>query len=407
MPAASPALDQLKAQLAQVEQLIAEGTLRGKAAKRRREELEQQILSAVTSAEAAAAGGATRERAPRSLLFSVAAFILAFGFVGYAAMGNRDGWNVGPGENVAAAGEEPGSSHSTQAAQIEEMIAKLAERMKTTPDDAEGWQMLARSYSASGKYAEALPAYQNVVRIRPDDAQALADYADALAVVNNRSLEGEPEKYILKALQADPKNVKALSLAGTVAFNRNDFKAAAGLWERALKGSDPNADFTRQLMGAVKEARQRAGLPPLEMPAAEAAPQAAAAAAPPAAAEKPAEPVAPGPGLQGRVTASAAAKAAASPDDIVFIFARAATGSRMPLAILRKKVSELPIDFTLDDTLAMNPAMKLSSVPQLVVGARITKTGNAVPASGDWQVLSAPVALGAKGLALEIGERVP
>ena len=101
---------------------------------------------------------------------------------------------------------------------------------------------------------------------------------------------------------------------------------------------------------------------------------------------------------------SAAARAAASPDDVVFIFARAPAGSRMPLAILRKKVSDLPLDFQLDDSRAMSPAAKLSSTPQVIVGARLSKSGSAAPGPGDWQVLSEPVALGARGLKLEIGE---
>ena len=97
--------------------------------------------------------------------------------------------------------------------------------------------------------------------LRPDDAQALADYADALAVINNRSLEGEPEQLILKAVKLDPTNVKALALAGTVAFNRGQFADAAALWERAVRDADPQADFVKQLQGAIDEARRRAGGP--------------------------------------------------------------------------------------------------------------------------------------------------
>jgi cytochrome c-type biogenesis protein CcmH len=123
-------------------------------------------------------------------------------------------------------------------------------------------------------------------------------------------------------------------------------------------------------------------------------------------AAKPAAPSAAAAGatITGRVTLGAATQGKVSPDDTVFIFARAPTGSRMPLAILRKKVSELPLDFKLDDSLAMSPAANLSSAPEVVVGARISKSGSAVPQPGDWQALSAPIKPGATGVNLEINQ---
>lgn len=396
-PPANPTLDRLKSQLAQLDQLIAEGTLKGDDAQRRRAELERQLLALVAGGPAADAAvpATARERAPRGLLSGVLVFALAFGLVGYAIKGNREGWGVGPGEAVAGSGEG-GAGHSAQMAQLEAMTQRLADRLKAAPDDAEGWSMLARSYTAQGKYADALPAYRRVAELRPNDAQALADLADGLAVVNNRSLEGEPEKLIAQALKVDPANVKALSLAGTVAFNKNQFAAAADLWERAMKAADPASDFGRQLQGAVNEARQRAGLPPL-----------AAAADPAPAQAAPATPAAPGAAVSGRVTLGPAAQGKVSPDDTVFVFARAANGPRMPLAILRKQVRDLPLDFRLDDSLAMSPAAKLSGAAEVVVGARISKSGNATPQPGDWQVLSSPVKPGATGLKLEIAQPVP
>lgn len=277
----NPSLDELKAKLAHLDQLIAEGTLKGEAAKKARDEVEQRILHHVmTPAEAAAsvAAAPVREGAPRGLLLSVLTFVLAFGLVAYAVRGNRDGWSVGPGENVAATPDAAG--HSTQAAEIEAMVGKLQERLKDKPDDAEGWVMLGRTLTAQGKFPEALPAFKKVTELRPQDAQAFADLADATAMANNRTLEGEPEKLILKALQLDAGNIKALSLAGTIAFNKNDFKSAAALWQKAVDKSDPNGDFTRQLQGALAEARQRAGLPPQEAAAATPAATPAPAAAP-------------------------------------------------------------------------------------------------------------------------------
>ena len=101
---------------------------------------------------------------------------------------------------------------------------------------------------------------------------------------------------------------------------------------------------------------------------------------------------------------SKAMAAQASPNDTVFIFARAAEGPRMPLAILRKQVKDLPLEFKLDDSLAMSPAMKLSSFPKVIVGARVSKSGEAMPQKGDLTGTSAPVSTGSSGLKIEINQ---
>ncbi len=397
-------LDKLKAQLAQLDQLTAEGVLTGDTARQARADLEQQILKLVTGQSASAAAAPAQAaveaapRAPRKLALGVAAFVLVFGLAGYGVMGNRAGLQVGPGERGEAAAA---ASPTEQQAQVQAMVSKLEERLKTQPDDVEGWRMMARSYNVMGRHADAVKAYQRLVALQPQDAQALADMADATAMVNGRTLDGEPEKLIQQALKLDPRNVKALALAGTVAFNRSDFKAAVDHWERAVANAEPGSGYAQQLAGALDEARQRAGLPPSQAPGvAGATPPAAAAPADTVAAA--ASPAA----IRGRVTLRALLKDKVGPDDTVFIFARPATGSRMPLAILRRKVSDLPVDFTLDDSLAMSPAAKLSSAQQVVVGARISRSGNAAPGPGDLQALSAAVGVNATGVVLEIGDPV-
>ena len=395
---------QLKAQLAQLDALVAEGVLTGEAAKASRDDLERQVLAAVlqpTHAASAEASTATepRVRAPRRLVAGVSVFVLAFALAGYAWLGNRVGLQVGPGDSGEAA-VQAATDPAAQQAQIGAMVAKLVEHLKVQPDDAEGWQMLARSYGVQGRYAESVAAHKRVLALKPQDAQVLADYADALAMANNRTLEGEPEALILQAVKLDPSNVKALALAGTVAFNHADYKAAVAYWERAVQIADPASGYAQQLQGALDEARQRGQLPPAVGAASSATAQTAttgvaAAAAPVTVAM-----------VTGRVSLVPALKGQVGPDDTVFIFARAPVGSRMPLAIMKKKVSDLPLDFTLDDSLAMSPAARISSAQQVVVGARISKSGNAMSSPGDFQVLSATVAVGSSGLKLEISDAV-
>jgi cytochrome c-type biogenesis protein CcmH len=110
--------------------------------------------------------------------------------------------------------------------------------------------------------------------------------------------------------------------------------------------------------------------------------------------------------VSGTVSLAPALAAQAAPGDTVFIFARAVEGPRMPLAILRKQVKDLPITFTLDDGMAMAPQMKLSNFQRVIVGARISKTGNAMAQPDDMQGLSAPIAVGSTGLKIIIGEKV-
>jgi len=394
MPTLPLPIDDLKRQLAQLDELAAQGVLSADAVGPARADIERAIIDAVRAKGSGdATPAASPVHTPRGLVGAVAAFVLVFGFAGYAWRGNHEGLRIGPGDGVAAAEAEGG--HAPTDEQIAAMVDRLVERLKTQPDDVGGWSMLGRTYAALNRHPEAVAAYRKVVALRPKDAQALADLADAIAVTNNRSLQGEPEKLIMQAVALDPTNLKALALAGTVAFNRSDYKAAVDHWQRAVDASDPAAEFTRQLEGALADARQRAGMPaavPAAPPTASAPGGAAAAAAIS--------------NVSGRISLAPALKGKVAAGDTVFVFARPASGARMPLAILRKQVSELPFDFTLDDSMAMSPAARLSSSAQVVVGARISKSGNAMPQPGDLQVLSEPVALGTRGLTLVIAETV-
>ena len=267
--------------------------------------------------------------------------------------------------------------------EIEAMVERLAERLKTDSANVEGWMLLARSYAAFGRFKESADAYATAVKLRPGDAQLLADYADALGMALGRKLEGEPEKLVARALEIDPRNMKALALAGTIAFERKDYNAAAGYWERMLPQVPPDSDDARSIEANVAEARQLArGTPP------------AVAAAPKG-------------GLRGEVTLAPAIAARASPTDTVFIFARAVQGPPMPLAVLRKQVSDLPVHFALDDSMAMAPGASLSGSPKVIVGARISKSGSPAAQSGDLQGLSAPVANDASGVTVVIDTVVP
>ena len=357
--------------------------------------------SAATAAQAAAVSPSRR------LLGTIGGFVLAVAAGGYALTGSPSLFVASSPAAVAGAGSHDAAAapHAVSSEQIAEMTQRLAARLKEQPQDPQGWAMLGRSYSVLGRNDDAVQAYATAVAQQGDDAALLADYADALAVKNKRVLAGEPMKWVHRALEIDPKNVKALALAGTDAFDRKDFGGAVTLWEKLLEHGPNDAGFVEQVKGSIAEARERGGI-------VGAAPRAAAPAAPtaaPANANAAAPDQAPAglfDGVSGTVRLSAALAAKASPGDTVFIFARAAAGSRMPLAVLRKSVRDLPATFTLDDSLAMSPAAKISGAPQVIVGARISKSGQAMATPGDLTGQVGPVALGSRSLTLEIDSEV-
>lgn len=268
--------------------------------------------------------------------------------------------------------------HALTAKQLDTMIERLAAKLRENPDDADGWRLLGRSYTVLGRFAEAADAYAKAAVRAPRDAQLLADLADVLAMTRGQSLQGEPEKLVLRALELEPTNLKALALAGTAAFERKDFAAAVAFWERMLPLVPPNSEDARSIQANVAEARALLGKP---------APIAKAA---------------PGKAVKGTVAIAPALKGTVSLDDTVFIFARAAEGPPMPLAVVRKRVRDLPASFSLDDTMAMAPGMSLSAHPRIVIAARVSKSGQVTPQPGDLQGASTPVANDANGVRVVI-----
>lgn len=240
-----------------------------------------------------------------------------------------------------------------------------------------GGKMLARSYNALERYGDALRAYEHLVRLKPRDADVLADYADTLAMVNNRSLQGAPERLVGQALEANPVHPKALALAGTAAFERKQYQHAIGYWERIQHVMPPDSPLAQSTTNSIAEAKRRL--------------------------HGDAAPVARN-GVSGVVDIDPALRARVSEKDTVFIFAREVNGPSAPLAAIRRTVADLPFAFQLDDTAAMTAGRKLSGAAQVVVGARLSPSGNALDKQGRFEAVSEPVPNDAAGLQLRIVE---
>jgi cytochrome c-type biogenesis protein CcmH len=361
-----------------------------------------------------------------ALALAIGLFVSAGSFALYLLLGNPGAARAPEMRAASHTGDRAAAAHAANAEQIAAMVTGLVERLKQRPDDADGWAMLARSYTVLGRFRDASAAFRRASELRPGNPALLADYADVIAMTQGRRLAGEPARLVQAALDVDPRHLKALSLAGSVAFEAKDYAAAQGYWQRALDLVPREGELARSLQGSLMQARQ------LEVAATGQAAPATRAGTPPApvAVTEGQAPVATSAVLRGRVELSPELAARVAAGDTVFVFARAATGAppgrseggpapsgggerggtsgpRMPLAIMRQQAGTWPLAFTLDDTLAMAPGAKLSMHAQVVIGARISRSGNATPQAGDLVGDSGVVAHDAQDVRIRIDRVQP
>ncbi|MBK9393458.1 MAG: c-type cytochrome biogenesis protein CcmI [Uliginosibacterium sp.] len=357
------ALGVLREQRSELDADLAAGRLDATAHAQGLAELAQR-LAAEGATETVATPPVQSPRRAWALAVAILLPLLAGGL--YLKLGNPAALN--PANTQAPEGVTP--------AQIEQMVVGLAAKVKANPDDLEGLQMLGRSYMVLGRFKEAVAAYETLAAKRPS-AEVYADWADALGSVDSsKGLAGEPEKLIAKALQLDANNVKALALAGTVAFDRKDYRTALVHWERMATQIDPQSEMGQSAQAMIQEARNRAT-------------QGATAESSTAA-----------PALRatGHLSLAAVLKDKVAAGDTLFVFARPAAGGP-PLAALRFRAEDLPLDFDF----SMAQAMMGATVDgKVVIGARISKSGNATPSAGDLEGFTTEVAPDAQGIALEI-----
>lgn len=362
---------------------LANGTLDQQQYEAAKREIERRVLDDVEQdAEQIARAGSPKW----TLAIIVAVLVPVIAVPTYLKLGMPEA--LDPARSAAAT---QAGAHDVSPEQIARMVDQVKARLRGNPDDVEGWYMLAKSTQALGRYEEAVSAYREIVKRVPPDAQLLADFADTLAVANGRSLDGEPMRLIEQALSVDPNNVKALALGGTAAFQKQDYAKAAALWKKLVATLPPDAEFAQRIQNSIAEAEAKAGVKGTAV-VASAATQAPAAVG--------------SAKISGKVAVGAEIAKSVGRQDTVFVFARAASGPRMPLAIQKITVAELPFKFELTEAMAMAPGMSIAKFPELVVGARISKTGNAMAQPGDWESDLVPVKAGAAGVNLVISRQV-
>lgn len=386
-------------QFSELEQDRADGLLTDEQYQTARSELERRVLEETSTVEMSmpAAGGLVNLRA---VALSLALIIPASSGVLYWTLGNPAAMTH---PNVSSAAAQGGPGDDPQMADsLNQLIDQLRKKLEQNPNDAVGWGLLARSYMAMERYAEAVPIFEKATKLDPDNASLLADYADALGVHQGRKLDGKPEALIQKALKLEPHNVKALMLSGTIAYNRKDFARAAKEWEDAHAHLPPDdQESSDQLKASIAEAKRRlGGGPSTNM----------LVANPPMEQAKPAKPAAQtgrSRAITGKVVLGPNLASKSSLPDTLFVFAKDVAGPPMPVSIIRASRKDLPFTFRLDDSTSPMPSRKLSDIDTVVIVARLSKSGKAMPESGDLEGMSQPIKPGTENITVVIDRERP
>ena len=309
----------------QLEELGAE-LQRGAITKEEFERASREIEHRIVAEHASASPEPARHRAPLAAAIAIGVLVPLAAAVGYWQLGDRRALDAE-------------AMRQSDPKQLQALVERLVVQLQKTPDDAEGWVLLGHALNSLGRPERASQAFARALQLTPEDRELLVEF------------------------------IKSLALAGRAEFEKRDYAAAVGYWERILPFAPPESEFARTVAGSIAEAKQLGGTSAMSSAS-----------------------------LQGIVSLAPALKGKVSPGDTVFVLARPVSGSKMPLAVVRTTADKLPYAFTLDDSMAMASNSKLSGQSKVVVVARISKSGNPAPQKGDIEGLSAPVAPGESGL---------
>lgn len=375
----------LRDQSEELEQDLRNGLLTREAYEQGKRELQVRLIEEV---KPNGQTGKSQRNPAKALAIALAVLLPLFSVTVYLTVGNPDA--VVPPQVIAT--DADGLIRSNEGLQ---QLEKKLLRFPKSPND---WWTLARSYTELKRFPEASRAYEHLVALVPGESQLWANYAEVYAMAHGQTLQNdEVSKFLAKSLELDPANPTALALSGSAAMERGDFVATITNWQKLVDEAAPGSEDAKMYLDGIKRARkllaeQPGGKEKLQLLSLAHAREKSLANAV---------------SITGTVTLSPALAGKVQPGDTVFILARAAQGPKMPLAVLRAQVKDLPAKFTLDDSMAMQPQMKLSGFKQVVVVARVSKTGTPMAQAGDLQGSTGEVKPGVKGLHIVIDSIVP
>lgn len=356
--------------------------------KQTQQELELSLLNDVEQASDDKENITNAQSYNRVSQLGLLVFIPVVAVVFYTFLGQPE---LIDGVKKQAAAGHTSTDGKTQLDSVEDMVAKLAERLKNEPNNAEGWFMLARSYMSMGRYKEAVDALEKTNKLVPDNPVIMLRYADALTMLRGGQISGKPFELIKRAVELSPDNHTGLWLIGMGYEEQGAYKKAISYWNKLLPLLTDEQSKT-QVQQLISRAKREAGITTTDDSAAQVV-------------TKETQPVK---AISVSVSIDKDKLKNISGNDVVFIFARALQGPPMPLAVVRKQVKDLPIEVTLDDSMAMMESMKLSSFKQVQIVARVSKSGTAKVQSGDLESDVSVASAGQKEkVKLEINKSVP
>lgn len=369
-------LEILRDQSAELEADLRDGLLTQEAYEQGKRELQARLLEEVNISERPAE---QTRRSAKGLAIMLAILLPLFSVPIYLVLGNPQ---------ALLPQQESGVSGDFGIVRSEAKLQELEKKLEQKPEDPESWLVLALSYSELQRYPDAVRAYGQLVRLVPDVAQLWANYADVYAMTNNKSLLGEPTRFLNRALELDGNNTMALALSGSAAMERGDYAAVITHWTKLTDLMPPDNPDLPMIRNGIQQARdflarQKGGKGAQKT---EAGPAAA---------------------ISGKVSLSPALASRVGPGDTVFIFARDPRGKTAPIGVLRKQAGDLPLQFTFDDSTAMQPQVSISKFDQVDVLARVSKSGDATARSGDLEGAARGVKPGSKGVDIVIDSVVP
>lgn len=297
----------------------------------------------------------------------------------YAQLGKPDMIDITPEKLAEVRKEREKSGDIT----MEQAIAKLEQKLQENPDNAEGWYMLGRTMMAVKKYDKAVYAYENAHKLLGDNVQVMLSLADAEAMTQNGDMSGRPKRLVYQALSMDSENVTANWLAALIEEKEGKVKEALQRLSKLYLSLKDIPEEQAEVAKLIKHMSDKHNVKPDA--------QVAAVELTQPATETNSQPADTQASITVNVSLSDELKDKASPNDLVFIYAKAVQGPRFPLAAERISVKDLPITVVLDDTKAMMPMAKLSSFKQVTVGARVSKSGQPIAQSGDLSAEISPV----------------
>jgi cytochrome c-type biogenesis protein CcmH len=368
-----------KQQLAELDNDLATGVLDQTRYDAARTDLEKELLSDVS--ETAQTGESRKSgstMALTALVIPLAAFLI-YQTIGTPEIITHLANHPGDMPTASTQPQSQAGSSMQNLPPMEELVKRLAAKLQEEPDNLQGWIMLGRSYMALNDPTAAINAYERAMEINDKSADLLLAYAEATASMAGNNFTGRAAQLVEKAIRLEPDNPNVLWLGGILAYQRAEYQSAIDSWSKLRSMLNPQGTELESVNEALDDARTQLGLPTEEPEL----PNIVQTKKPPTASPAGQSPGAGSESIQVEISLSPEIEDKAKPEDLLFIYAKAMSGPPMPLAAVRKRVSDLPLTISLDDSMAMMPQMKLSQFTEVAVGARISPSGNPSAQSGD------------------------